>query len=388
MLYLISLNWLFTASGWFNRTAVPILVYKQSGSATQTAITFAVAHIPVLIAGVIGSPIPKGMGPIGFLKATTAASLIALITCSVGYAYHNMPVIVLALFLNSMASALQYSVYHALIASASSPNNFPQNNAKVLAGDTLASLFVPLISSSVSFFIPGAVVFIISSLPYVVAFYILRWKISAKFHVLPDAKPEKHPLHKQHRKHEYYNDYTVRVVALSFMFANASSGLLQAILVPSLISVAEASGQTIGLVISAGAVGSLAGLYLSRNSVKLRNMSVAKSVVVLNALNGLGLSVLCFWHSALSFAGALFVSSLLGAVSVTTFSTYRAQKYNGDELRLLISRMRGFTYLPIPIAAAASGFIFDTYGLIGVVITAVTIRIVPAAILVFTKDEN
>jgi len=76
---LILCNAFSTTAGWVNRTAVPLAIYAITGSAVDTSLAFAAAHLPAITVGFFSGAIVDRNRPEAVAKITTGCPQCVLV---------------------------------------------------------------------------------------------------------------------------------------------------------------------------------------------------------------------------------------------------------------------------------------------------------------------
>ncbi|UYY58827.1 MFS transporter [Sphingomonas sp. S2-65] len=368
---LVAANAFATASGWINRTAVPLAIYTLTGSAVQTAVAFAISHLPAITVGLVGGVVADRFDSARVSKLTLFGSALFILCIAWTISVDALlPLTYLALFLNSSLSAIQLPAFQALVAHSCPPHRLLDINVRLGAADQTNSVLMPALGGGLLMAFPPALVFVLSAALYLGALAVL-WPLSApgagKGTALRTLQGIRDGFAIIHARPELASG------VMTFALSNFSTTLLQSTVVAILAMRFELGSYQIGLFFAAAGVFGIAG-HAAASKVALRLPLPALLAVNTLACSGLT-ALMIIAPSAQAFALLWGSTILLGAVNVTAFNTHRQLCVGPAEMGRAVAASRVLTYFPIPVAAGIAGPVLHLLGPAWLIAFSATMRL-------------
>ncbi|WP_068619969.1 MFS transporter [Paenibacillus tuaregi] len=173
---------------------------------------------------------------------------------------------------------------------------------------------------------------------------------------------------------ELLRNRILKQITVLVIFLNSTTGMVDATIVFAAKDGLRLDNAALGLVLSAGGIGGLAGSLLI-SPLRCR-FSIGHILGVTTLLSGLAYAVLYFAHNGLILATGLFFDGMFGTISSICIWTYRQE----STPQHLIGRVSGITgsafKLGMPFAILAAGWISQHYSPALVFGTAALLNIV------------
>jgi predicted MFS family arabinose efflux permease len=369
---LLLCNTLSTSAGWINKTTIPLAIFYYTGSASDTGIAFAIAHLPAVTIGLFSGAIVDKNRAETIIKFTTGFSALCLGLLSVIIIYKQaLPIIYLLLFINSSLSAIQIPAYQSLIVKICPSHKLIEVNSKIGITDQMSSIFAPLFAGLALTIITPRFVFLFSAISYFSSMLVIspirttKNTNNSKITVLKSFRDGFYPITR---------DTHLFSCVILFIFSNFSTTLVQSTIIAILSKQYGIESYGIGLFFAALGVFGIIGHKLARYLCNL--LPVSTAIIYLSAASGLVTGFTLLNPNVVLFSILWGLTVLFGALNVTQFNTYRQSVINDNVMGRVVSVSRAITYFPIPISSALAGFIFETYGNDTVMMISAATRIV------------
>lgn len=347
-----------TTAGWINRFAVPLTIYGITGSAIDTSLAFAAAHLPAVTVGLFSGGVVDRYPAATLVKMTTisSAACIAAVAALLGTPGLHIAIYPL-LFANSSLSAIQQPAFQVMLVEFCPKNELLALNAKLGMIDQTNSVLAPLISGLLVQLVRPSVLFVASALAYFAAAAAIftvqseRNRHGADVTTLGGIKTGFQTI---------LGDRQILAGTIVFLFSNFATTLTQSTSVPILARRFDSGAYAIGVFFAALGAFGIAGHALAK-SIPAR-FNPAMVIVALTAISGILTALMTVDLPFAAFVALWGMTVTLGCINVTIFSTYRQRAVPSSLLGRSVSASRVATYFPIPLAAVLAGLIFERLG--------------------------
>ncbi|MFB7663200.1 MFS transporter [Kitasatospora sp. NPDC056138] len=363
----------FVVSGlgnWIYRLALPLMVFRLTGSALNTAVVSALEYAPLLVLSLPGGVFAdrferRRILVAGDLTATVLAGLLAVIvtagTSSVWQVY-------LVAFLLACVEPLYYPAFQGLVPDLVGDRDLERANAWMQMGDNVMSLAGPAVAGLLiaALGYQGAVwadagTFAVSALA------ILAIKASSR----PPADPEQRGLLREVREalaHITRENRALLSGAVLFALANLGTWMVQANLVYYLSDYHGMSPTLIGVVFAAQGAGAVLGAAVC--PWLGRRFAPGRVIITGTVLAGAGIVALIPLRDVVGISVLWALIYGIGIVNMVSWFVLRQRTVPARMLGRVVATTRMVAFVSIPVASILGGLLeqrlHDMYLIIGV----------------------
>jgi MFS family permease len=356
----------------FNGFALPLLIYKLTGSALDLAISSAVYFIPYLLFGLpIGALADRVdrrwlMIATDIARALLIASIPLLVVAgffALWYIYVvQFVVATLSIGFNADQAAAPPSLVErdALVAA----------NGRMIAGLSAASIVGPLLAGGLSAFVSLPALLLADALSYLVSALALGL-IRRSFNTAAQPAPARLRQEITDGLRLVWHNPLIRTITLLLLCLNVVGPTVHVQLLLFAKRQLDASDSRVGLLWSAASAGVLVGsLAAGRLCCRWPMGTVAIGAVIIKALLLLGFAQLRLYWPALLLWGLL---SGVGVLTDINIMALRQASVPNHLLGRITTTSRTIGFAAIPLSTLLGGILIDRFGDVALVYSAVAV---------------
>lgn len=348
-------NWLYTI-------AVPLLVYKLTGSALAMSAAYALTFLPLLLVTPFGGVVADRFDRRGVLIYGDAAAgvvVLTLATAQLSSAGGTVAIYAMVVLVASIAATYQPS-FQGFIPILVDRQHLPKANAYVQAADNIISLLGPLGAGGIVALFGALNALYIDAASFLISALLVALIKTPKS--VAERPKDSSTLFESLRAGAVFAwmNPIVRYGCILFFVSNFGLtlylGNLMFFLVDTLQLTPAQVGTSLALAGLGALLGSLCALYVAKR------FAAGRVIIGCTVLAGLATLLLLHARSAVEVGLACAIVSALDSILIVTYVTLRQRVIPNTYLGRVIATTRLVSYAAIPIASLAGGWMLQSSG--------------------------
>lgn len=348
---------------WLFRLALPLLIYKMTGSALDMAIAYAMTFLPFVLVTPFGGVIADRWERRKILiYADFCAFVCTLLLGILAFFTHNLYIFCFLIFLISAFTSLAHPAFQSIIPQLVPKGELAKANSLMSVVDNLLLLIGPLAG--------GLTIAILGSLNAIflnAASFILSSTLVFFIKILNDIYDESEGKYITFKtifkdltegfNYVWNHNPTIKYGCLLFVFANFGLQLFYANFIFFLANFFHLNPNQIGLTLALSGVGAVTGALIAPMVGKYYN--AGRLIVICCLLEGLMVLTLLGAANEYYIALSWGIASAFGSITIVTYFTLRQQVVPSNYLGRSIAITRLISYSAIPVASILGGWILQ-----------------------------
>jgi predicted MFS family arabinose efflux permease len=361
---LLSAYFISSVGDWVSRLAVPVILFKMTGSAFCLSLAYAMTFLPYLVVTPVGGVLADAVDRRTLLVVVdiAAGSLVILMALSAWLAPETAWSFYPLLFLLFSLVAVYHPAFQSYLPSLLAESEFAKGNSYISAADNVTDVLGPILGG-----------FLITTIGAMNALYLdaASFLFSAACICFIEARPLVLRLLRNVSAAACWDDLregalyvfghqTLRYGCILFAVTNFGITLFTSNLMFFLISFLGLESIGIGIILGVAGCGGLVGSLMAPHII--RHASDGFVMLTANIVGGLGILALAWLQSPLAVAAIWGFVLATNSVVVVTFFTLRQRVVPDELLGRAVAMSRFISFLAIPLGSVLGGWLVEQSG--------------------------
>jgi Na+/melibiose symporter-like transporter len=352
------------AGDWIFKIAIPIIIFRITGSPLLMAAAFACSFAPYVIMMPIGGALADALRrqKVLYVGDFASAAITVALSLYLSLGGTNVYVLFPAIFTLGMVSAIYHPAFQGFLPSVVASAGLPRANSYFTASDNILNFAGPMLAGALIVLFDPTIVIWSNAASFAIS-GVLIFSISphtpeiAKAGALSIVRV-KHDLTEGFQA--VWNEPVIRWGTIIFIGENLATNMILGNEIYYLTVVLGYSPSVAGVLIGLSAAAAVAGSLVAPWIV--RSLSPGRTIVGFMVVIAVGTAILLLAPSigaAAVVIGRGLVMTARAIIIVTMF-TYRQRAFPQGMLSRVVAIQRTIAYIAVPVAAVVGGYILST----------------------------